>query len=154
MYWLTSNRLKGGKCRVYDSNLRVRVPRTTLYTYPDVIVACGELGFDPLDKRKTTILNPTLIVEVLSPSTEAWDRGGKLQSYIQIDSLREYVLVSSETASVETFFRQQDGTWLYTPTTPPAADVKFRSLNVELPFAEIYAGVAFPPPVIDVPQER
>src|SRR6266480_7354619 len=60
-------RLKGGKCRVYDSNLRVRIPRTTLYTYPDVIVACGELEFDPLDKRKTTILNPTLIVEVLSP---------------------------------------------------------------------------------------
>ena len=147
-------RLKGGKCRVYDSNLRVRIPRTTLYTYPDVIVACGELEFDPVDKRQTTILNPTLLVEVLSPSTEAWDRGEKLQNYIQIESLREYVLVSSERLSVETFFRQADGTWLYAPTTPPATGVQFKSLNVELPLAEIYAGVTFPPAVIDVPQER
>ncbi len=147
-------RLKGGRCRVHDSNLRLRIPRTTLYTYPDVIVACAELEFDPLDKRKTTILNPTLLVEVLSPSTEAWDRGGKLQSYIQIESLREYVLVSSERSSVETFFRQANGTWLYTPTTPPATEVKFQSLNVEMPLAEIYAGVTFPPPVIDVPPER
>src|SRR4051812_4925372 len=63
------NRLKGGRCRVYDSNLRVRIPRTTLYTYPDVSVVCGEIDFDPLDKRKTTMLNPTLVMEVLSPST-------------------------------------------------------------------------------------
>ena len=148
------NRLKGSRCLVFSGDLRVRIPRTTLYTYPDVTVACGELEFDPLDKRKTTILNPTLLVEVLSPSTEAWDRGGKLQSYIQIESLREYVLVSSERSSVETFFRQANGTWLYTPATPPAAAVKFQSLNIELPFAEIYAGVTFPPPVIDVPVER
>src|SRR5438046_609226 len=116
-------RLKGGRCRVYDSNLRVRIPRTTLYTYPDVSVVCEEIQFDPLDRNKTTMLNPTLLVEVLSPSTEAWDRGGKLQSYIQIESLREYVLVSSQAASVETFFRQPDGTWAYRPTTAPATAV-------------------------------
>ncbi len=148
------SRLKGGRCRVFDSNLRVRIPRTTLYTYPDVGVICGEIDFDPLDKRRTTLLNPSLLVEVLSPSTEAWDRGEKLQSYIQIESLREYVLVSSQTASVETFLRQADGTWLYTPTRPPAAAAKLQSLNIELPFADIYAGVTFPPPVIDVPLER
>ena len=145
-------RLKGGRCRVYDSNLRVRIPRTTLYTYPDVSVVCGDIEFDPLDKNRTTMLNPTLLVEVLSPSTEAWDRGKKLQSYIQIDSLREYVLVSSQTASVETFFRQRDGTWLYAPTRALTAAAKFQSLNIEVPFADIYSGVTFPP-VIDVPQE-
>ena len=99
-------------------------------------------------------MNPALIVEVLSPCSEARDRGDKLQSYIQIESLREYVLVSSQTASVETFLRQADGTWLYKPTRPPAAAVKFQSLNIELAFAEIHAGVTFPPPMIDVPVER
>jgi Uma2 family endonuclease len=148
------NRLKGERCRVYDSNLRVRIPRTTLYTYPDVSVVCGEIDFDSLDKRRTTMLNPALVVEVLSPSTEAWDRGEKLQSYIQIDSLREYVLISSQLASVETFFRQSDGTWLYAPTTTPATAVKIRSLNIDLLFADIYAGVTFPPLVINVPVER
>jgi len=148
------NRLKGGRCRVYDSNLRVRIPSTTLYTYPDVSVVCGDIQFDPLDRNKTTMLNPGLIVEVLSPSTEGWDRGGKLQSYIQIESLREYVLVSSQAASVETFLRQPDGTWLYRPTRPPAIAARFQSLNIELPFADIYAGVTFPPPVIDIPQEQ
>src|SRR5687767_9181785 len=95
------NRLKSSPCRVYDSNLRIRIPRTTLYTYPDVSVIYGPLQFDPLDTQRHTVLNPTLIVEVLSPSTEAWDRGGKLENYIQIESLREYLLVSSLTARVE-----------------------------------------------------
>src|SRR5436190_19278746 len=63
------NRLKGKPCRVYESNLRIRIPRTTLYTYPDVSVICGDRQFDPLDTRKETVLNPTLIVEVLSPTT-------------------------------------------------------------------------------------
>jgi Uma2 family endonuclease len=148
------NRLKGSLSRLYESNLRIGIPSLDFFTYCDVVVVWKEVEFDPRDVRRETILNPTLLVEVLSPSTEAWDRGGKLQSYIQIESLREYVLVSSESASVETFFRQQDGTWLYTPTAPPAVGVKFRSLNVELAFAEIYAGVTFPPPVIHVPQER
>jgi Uma2 family endonuclease len=148
------NRLKGGGCRVFDSNLRVRIPRTTLYTYPDVGVIRGEIDFDPLDNRRTTLLNPSLLVEVLLPSSEVWDRGEKLQSYIQIESLREYVLVSSQAASVETFLRQPDGTWLYTPARPPTTAVKFQSLGLEIPFADIYAGVTFPLPVIDVPVER
>lgn len=75
------NRLEGKPCRVYESNLRIRIPRTTLYTYADATVICGERQFDPLDARKQTILNPTLVVEVLSPSTEAWDRGGKFENY-------------------------------------------------------------------------
>lgn len=148
------NLLKGKQCRVYDGNLRVRIPRANLYTYPDVSVICGEIEFDPIDKNRTTMLNPTLIVEVLSPSTEGWDRGGKMQSYLQIDTLREYVLVSSQAASVETFFRQGDGTWLYTPTKPPVTAVKIQSLNIAMPFADIYSGVTFPPPVIGFPQDH
>jgi Uma2 family endonuclease len=148
------NRLKGGVYRVFESHLRIGVPTASFFSYADVGVVFGKPEFDPRDVRGETLLNPTLLVEVLSPSTEAWDRGIKLQSYIQIESLHEYVLVSSQAASVETFFRQSDGIWLYTPTTPRATAVKLRSVNIEIGFADIFAGVTFPPPVVDVPVER
>lgn len=138
------NRLKGTPCRVYESNLRVRVPRTTLYTYPDVTVLCGERQFDPLDVNRETVVNPSLIVEVLSSSTESWDRGGKFQNYRQVESLREYVLVSSDKPLVETFLRQGDGTWIYDPAAGPEATAALKSLGVQLPLAEVYAGVEFP----------
>jgi len=148
------NCLKGGAYRVFESNLRIGVPTASFFSYADVGVVSEKLEFDPRDVLGETLLNPALLVEVLSPLSEARDRGDKLQSYIQIESLREYVLVSSQTASVETFFRRSDGTWVYAATMPPTTAVTIRSLNVELQFAEIYAGVTFPPPVIDVPQER
>lgn len=140
-----STRLKGGPCRVYDSNLRVRNPRTTLYTYPDATVAREELRIDPLDRQSETVLNPTLIVEVLSPSTEAWDRGGKFGSYQQIESLRQYVLVSADAPLVETFLRQQDGSWLYTAAEGLGASAVLQSLRIELPLSDVYDGVTFPP---------
>lgn len=138
------NRLKGKPCRVYENNLRIRIPRTTHYTYPDGSVICGERQFDPQDLRKETVLNPTLIVEVLSPSTEAWDRGGKFASYQQIESLREYVLVSSEKPLVETFLRQPGGTWTYSAAPGRVGAVRVNSLGIELPLAEVYDGVEFP----------
>lgn len=145
------SRLKGNLCRVYESNLRVRIPRTTLYTYPDVSVICGERQFDPLDMNKETVLNPALIVEVLSPSTESWDRGGKFQNYREIESLREYVLVSSNKALVETFLRQPDGTWVMNPTASREAVAPLKSLGIELSLAEVYDGVEFATPSSDRP---
>lgn len=140
------NRLRGKPCRVYESNLRVRIPRTTLYTYPDIPVICGELRFDPLDTRKQTVLNPSLLVEALSPGTEGWDRGGKFESYQSIESLNEYVLVSCQTPRIETYLRQPDGRWLYTPHAGLDAIARLASLAIDLPLAEAYAGVTFPPP--------
>ena len=137
------NGLRTSPCRVFDSNLRIRIPRTTLYTYPDASVVCGPPQFDPLDTHRHTVLNPTLIVEVLSPSTEGWDRGGKLESYIQIESLRDYVLISSITARVEVYLRQTDGTWNYSDATGLEARIALRSLRLELPLSEVYAGVTF-----------
>ena len=148
------NRLRSGPCRVYESNLRVRVPRTTLYTYPDVSVICGDRQFDPLDAAKETVLNPSLIVEVLSPSTESWDRGGKFQNYREIDSLREYVLVASDKALVETFLRQPDGTWVLNPSSGRAAVAPLKSLGVDLPLAEVYDGVEFGAESSDRPAVR
>jgi Uma2 family endonuclease len=135
--------LKGKPCRVYESNLRIRIPRTTLYTYPDASVICGERQFDPLDSRRETVTNPTLIVEVLSPSTEG-DRGGKFQNYREIESLREYVLVSSDKPLVETYLRQQEGAWVLNAFAGPDARVRLVSLGVEIDLAEVYSGVQFP----------
>lgn len=138
------NRLKGKPCRVYSSDLRVRIPRTTLYTYPDITVIYGVLQFDPLDAEKQTVVNPTVIVEVLSPSTESWDRGGKFQSYRQVDSLREYVLVSSNRPTVEAFVRQPDNTWNLSPADGRETVAAIKSLGIELPLSEVYDGVEFP----------
>jgi len=138
------NRLKGTPCGVQERNLRIRVPRTMLYTYPDASVLCGEPQFDPLDAGRQTLTNPTLVVEVLSPSTESWDRGGKFDNYRLIDSLREYVLVRSESARVETFLRQPDGRWVFSVAAGLAAAARFHSIEVELPLAEIYRGVVLP----------
>lgn len=141
------NRLKNAPCRLYDSNLRIRIPRTTLYTYPDASVICGPLQFDPLDAQRHTVLNPTLILELLSPSTEAWDCGGKFASYVQIESLREYLLISSTAARAETFLRHTDGTWIYSASTGPESRILLQSLGLELPLAELYAGVTLEPSV-------
>jgi Uma2 family endonuclease len=139
------NRLKGKPCRVYDSNLRVRIPRTPLYTYPDVSVICGETQVDPQDPGRTTATNPRLIVEVLSNSTEADDRGEKFRRYLSLESLEEYVLVSQVRARVETFTRQGDGSWRFATAAELESRAVFSSLQVELPLSEIYAGVQFPP---------
>lgn len=145
------NRLKGKPCRVYESNLRVRAGRAGRYAYPDSSVICGERQFDPLDPRQETVVNPTLLAEVLSPSTETWDRGGKFQGYQQIESLREYVLVSTDKPLVETFLRQSGGTWLYAAAAGPDARVVLKSVGVELPLVEIYDGVEFPAPSSEPP---
>jgi Uma2 family endonuclease len=138
------NRLRGSACRPYDSNLRVRIPTTTLYTYPDVSVICGPTEFDPLDVRRESVLNPTLLIEVLSTSTEAYDRGAKFESYQQIASLREYLLVSQNFPRAETFLRQPDGTWLYSAAKGGEAVIRLASVQVELPLAEVYTGINFP----------
>ncbi len=137
------NRLKGKPCRVYDSNLRVRIARTILYTYSDASVICGEREMDPNDPTGETSTNPRLIVEVLSPSTEAYDRGDKFSRYRQIESLQEYLLVSSAAARVEVFYRQVDGEWLFTAFSGMDATAILRSVETQLPLTEIYSGINF-----------
>lgn len=137
--------LKGKPCRVLDSNLRVRIPRTPLYTYPDAMVICGQPQFDPSDVANQTVTNPRIVIEVLSPSTEAYDRGAKFTRYRQLESLEEYILISQDAARVEGFYRQSDGSWLFTTANELGSCFRIRSLEVELPLSELYAGVTFPP---------
>lgn len=147
-------RRKGGGCRTFDSDLRVKIPQTGLRTYPDVSVICGPVELDAEDDGGETVTNPAVIVEVLSESTERYDRGTKFDHYQSIASLRQYVLVSQDQAKVETFLRQGDGTWQYALSAGMAAVAALPALEVLLPLAEVFAGVEFPaaPPLRLLPK--
>ena len=134
------DRLLKQPCTPYNSDLRIRVP-TGLYTYPDVSVICGELEFD--DEFKDTILNPTVLVEVLSPTTEAYDRGKKFDHYRRIESLREYVLVSQDEPRVERFLRNDDGTWTLAIASGLTESITLPSIGVTLPLSEVFIKVDF-----------
>jgi Uma2 family endonuclease len=135
------NALKQGPCLVTTSDLRVRVAPDGLYTYPDIVVVCAEPKY--VDGHNDTLLNPVLIVEVLSPSTEAYDRGFKAAQFRQVDSLQEYALVSQTEPRVEVFRRQAGGLWLLSESVGLEAACSFESVAVRIPLAEIYSKVPF-----------
>ncbi|HKQ51516.1 MAG TPA: Uma2 family endonuclease, partial [Pyrinomonadaceae bacterium] len=128
--------MRGGPCDVYSNDMRVKVSATGLYTYPDVVVVCGEQKFE--DAHVDTLLNPTLIVEVLSASTAAYDRGQKFAHYRGIESLREYVLVSQDECKAEHFAKQSDRQWLQTVVQSLEAEVNLDSIRGVLRLREVY----------------
>ncbi len=128
--------LKGRPCRVYPSDLKVRAPNSRRFFYPDVSVVCGDDEF--ADNEKDVILNPTLIVEVCSESTAAFDRGKKFLSYQQIGSLQDYLLVSQDEILVEGYTRQGNDTWLYTKVTGLDGSLTLPSVQCELALSDIY----------------
>jgi len=132
-----SQRLIDRPCEVHSSDLRVYIPATGLYTYPDLAIVCGEPRFEE-DQEIDTLLNPTLIIEVLSPSTEAYDRGKKFEHYDTIESLAEYVLVSQATPRVGQFVRQEGGHWLFPATSGLDSKVALPSIGCELALAAVY----------------
>ena len=135
-------RFKGRPCTVHTGDLRVKVSPTGLYTYPDVVVVCGQPKFD--DAQKDTLLNPTLIVEVLSESTEAYDRGRKFDHYRRIESLTDYVLVSQESALIEHRSRQSANKWLVSFYMGLKTVVPLPTLDCELPMTEVYDKIDWP----------
>lgn len=135
--------LKGRECEFYPSDMRVFVPKTGLYTYPDLVVVCEEPRFQ--DNVPDTLLNPLLLVEVLSDSTEGYDRGKKFQHYRSIDSLREYVLVSQTEARIEKYLKQGDGFWVLSEAVGPESAIAFESIGCEIPLIEVYDKVSFEP---------
>ncbi len=126
-------------CEVYASDMRVRVSATHLFTYPDVVAVCGEPRFD--DQELDTLLNPTLIVEVLSRSTADYDRGSKFAHYRALPSLAEYLLIAQDRVHVEHFERQASERWLFTETDDLAARIELPAIGCTLALAEIYAKV-------------
>jgi Uma2 family endonuclease len=144
-----SRLLNGRGYKVAASDLRVRVTPRGLYTYPDVVVVCDKPQL--LDAHNDTLLNPTLIVEVLSPSTERYDRGFKSAQYRELESLQEYALVSQSEPRVEVFRRQQDGTWNLQEAKGLESTIRFESPGCTVALRDIYEGVTFeaeaaPPP--------
>lgn len=137
------NRLKSTNCVVFNADLRVKVEATGLFTYPDVTVVCGAQRF--LDSEEDTLLNPVLIIEVLSDSTEAYDRGKKFEHYRQIPTCREYVLISQKEPRLEQFIRQPNREWTLKEAAGMAAEVKLASLGIVLALSEIFAKVRFTP---------
>jgi Uma2 family endonuclease len=133
--------LRGGRCRVHDSDLRVRVPATGLATYPDVTVVCGPREVHAEDEN--AVVNPSLLVEVLSPSTAAYDRGDKFEHYKRFASLRQYVLVSCSERCLEVWTRAADGSWLKSELRGgDVADLS--SIGARLGVDELYDSAAEP----------
>lgn len=134
--------LKGQDCAVVPSDLRLWIESADHYLYPDVTVVCGEPEFT--DEQVDTLVNPRLIVEVLSKSTKDFDRGEKFTLYRTLPSFAEYVLVAQDRHHVEHFARQADGRWLLTDVDRMADTVSLTSIEGQLALAEIYDKVPFP----------
>jgi Uma2 family endonuclease len=128
-------------CRIFGSDMRVRVEASDLYTYPDVSVVCGKRKFE--GSSADTLLNPVLIAEVLSPSTERYDRVGKFAMYSGIESLREYVLVSQSSVHVERYLRHPGGKWAMTEAVRLKDAIKLASVPAVLKLRDVYRQVDF-----------
>lgn len=139
-------RLRDRPCIAYNSDLRIRLAGRRKYVYPDVTVICGDAIADPDDDAGETFTNPLLIVEVLSPSTDTYDRSKKFERYREVPSFREYVLVAQDEARVETFYRSDDGMWVLDTASGTDAAIRLRSLGIDLQLAEVYRKLQLPPP--------
>lgn len=128
--------LRGRACRVLSSDMKVRIQDSRKFFYPDVSVICGEPQFH--DERTDIILNPTLIIEVLSDSTAAFDRGLKFQAYQQIESLKEYILISQDSPLIEQFIRETKERWTYTAIVGMESSLNLPSIECELSLASVY----------------
>lgn len=134
-------RLIHGPCVAYNSDLRIKVSSNGLYTYPDATIICGELQLD--SDIPDTVVNPTVLAEVLSDSTEHYDRGRKAMWYRSIPSLNALVLISQDRPHVECFTRQTTGGWLLTEATELTDTLVLKPLGISIPLAEIYRNVQF-----------
>ncbi len=131
--------LRHSGCRGFASDLKVQTPGAEMFAYPDLTVVCGEPQFR--DQNRDVLLNPTVIIEVLSESTEARDRGEKFLLYIQIPSLRDYLLVSQSERRIEHYARQPDNRWLLTVAEGEAGEVHLSAVDCSIRLREVYEGV-------------
>lgn len=135
------NWLKGKKCNVYGSNLRVSVKTESLYAYPDIVVVCGEELYT--DNEFDTLTNPTLIIEILSPSTAAYDKGLKFELYRALPDLKEYILIDSNKIHVTQYKKNDDGTWLLKEYKNISDTLTLAAIQMPLPLKDCYEGIDF-----------
>ncbi|MEL6525425.1 MAG: Uma2 family endonuclease [Chloroflexota bacterium] len=135
------NTLRGKNCNVYPSDMRVQVADTKDYMYPDVSVVCGDVQL--AENVFDSLINPTVIIEVLSPSTERYDRGKKFQLYRRTPTLNTYLLIAQDSPRVERYTKADDATWTLTDIIGLDAVVALLTLDCELALNDIYDGMAF-----------
>jgi Uma2 family endonuclease len=138
-------RLSGRKCRVFPANMRIKVPTAPPYRYADLSALCGEAQFETIG-GVDALTNPALLVEVLSASTESYDRGEKFARYKSIQALREYLLITQDRPFITQLFKRDDGEWVYRDFDAPDSLIKLESLGCEISATEIYQNVAFNTP--------
>jgi Uma2 family endonuclease len=136
---LLHGQLRGGPCEPFMSDMRVKVERTGAYFYPDVVVACGSSRLE--DEHQDTLLNPVVIVEVLSPSTADYDHSGKWEHYRRIPTLMDYLLLKQDEPCVERYARQAEGLWLFSETSGPDAALRLDSIGCTLALRDVYERV-------------
>jgi len=135
-------RLMSSNCRVFVADQRVKIDRTGLYTYPDLLIVCGTPEY--ASENPNTLTNPKVVIEVLSNSTERYDRTTKFRQYKKLNSVQEYVLVSQDEPLIERFTRQSDGTWAQTDFVGMDVDMTFATVKASVPLSEVYFEVEFP----------
>lgn len=133
------NSLRGKNCQVYSNDMRLHIPLNRLYTYPDVMVLCGSKEFT--DDKKDTLLNPEIIIEVLSPSTADYDRGTKFMLYRSISTLIHYILIDSRSHHIEKYSKNSEGNWVLTEFRDLQTKLFLENLNLEILLTDIYNGV-------------
>ena len=136
------SRLKDKSCQPYGPDMRVNIPENTLFTYPDISVFCGELQLSPDDED--TAIHPTVLIEILSPSTRNYDRGGKFSFYRDIPTLKEYILVDSQAIHVETFRLNANHHWELEEYKKPDQVLEIPCLHISIPLTEIYNRTRLP----------
>jgi Uma2 family endonuclease len=139
------NQLLEKPCSVYSSDMKVKIEKVTKYTYPDIVIACQTERFE--DEKRDVLLNPVIIMEILSDSTEAYDRGRKFLHYQLIESLLDYILISQDSARIEKFSRHNDNTWLYSEFHGLDALVAIESIGCQLRLGDVYHKLDLPAPL-------
>ena len=136
-----ATKLKGKKCMPFGSDLRIHIPKNTLYTYPDISIICGKVELT--DDKFDTATNPSVIIELLSSSTRSYDMGAKFNLYRDIDSLQEYILIDTESIYVEKHIRNNDNSWTLTEYRTLESSFSINTVALSLPLKDIYEGLSF-----------
>ena len=149
-YFALRSKLRGRKCEVFPSDMRVKVPAYPPYRYPDLSALCGEARFEKL-KNQEMLVNPSLIVEILSDSTAEFDRGYKFTYYKSIESFTEYILIAQDRPHVSQFVKQADNSWLNHEFNRIEDEFRLTSLDCEIELSELYQDVVFPENILPFP---
>jgi Uma2 family endonuclease len=143
LYGDMAYKIKGNRCRALGNDLRVHIPENSLFTYPDISVFCGEMVL--FDEMEDSAIGPTVLVEILSPSTWKYDRGAKFELYKEIPTLKEYILVDSTSIGVEAFRRNEQGIWESETYSAPGERLEIHAVGYSISLEEIYEGIPMPP---------